>query len=115
MPGVGFKIALLLSQFGFDEVRGISVDTHVHRVSNRLGWVRTLDPNKTMKALESFLPKKFWAGINLLLVGMGQMICFPVKPNCQDCLANQLCETGIRNLKSKSGISSLAKQRRKIQ
>ena len=100
LPGVGYKIALLLSQFGFGEVRGISVDTHVHRISARLGWCQpTKNPNHTMKELEGFLPKKYWGEVNSLLVGMGQTICFPIEPNCKDCAVNQLCKTGVKKVK----------------
>lgn len=69
------------------------VDTHVHRISNRLGWVRkpTKTPEKTQVELESWLPKELWREVNHLLVGFGQTICKPVQPNCGACLAKDVC------------------------
>ena len=94
LPGVGYKIAILLSYYGFGEVRGISVDTHVHRISNRIGWVKTRQPEKTRQELESFVPKDQWPDVNTLLVGLGQQICRPLKPMCLECKASHLCQTG---------------------
>ena len=81
-PGVGPKMAHLLLQISFDQVEGISVDTHVHRISNRLKWVKneTLLPEKTAVALEDWLPRTHWGDINDLLVGFGQTICKPLRP-----------------------------------
>lgn len=75
---------------------GIGVDTHVHRISNRLGWCSTADkgPEATRLALESWMPKEHWAEINLLLVGFGQEICQPVKPKCEGCLNRGICPVG---------------------
>ncbi len=72
-PGVGPKMAHLLLQISFNQVEGISVDTHVHRISNRLKWVKseTLTPEKTASALEDWLPQTHWGDINDLLVGFG--------------------------------------------
>jgi len=83
LPGVGPKMALLVLKVAFDITAGISVDTHVHRISNQLGWTGaapTLDkaafpcssPEKTMKALESWVPREVWSDVNWLLVGLGQ-------------------------------------------
>ena len=73
LPGVGLKMAHLLLQGSFNKVEGISVDTHVHRIANRLKWVKktTTDPTKTGTALEEWLPKDKWRAINPLLVGFG--------------------------------------------
>ena len=91
-PGVGPKMAHLLLQICFDKVEGISVDTHVHRISNRLKWVKkTTTPDQTAKALQEWLPIEHWEDINDMLVGFGQTICKPVRPRCYECKARSLC------------------------
>lgn len=78
------------------------VDTHVHRISNRLGWVKnTKTPEGTRKGLESWLPEDLWQEVNHLLVGFGQQICKPVNPQCATCLNLELCPFGRSNLKMK--------------
>jgi len=70
------------------------VDTHVHRISNRLGWTglkETKSPEKTREALESWLPQEQWQETNILLVGFGQTVCLPIGPKCSDCLNKDLC------------------------
>ncbi len=84
LPGVGRKTANLVRNLGFG-LLGICVDTHVHRISNRTGWVCTKNPNQTEKALEQVLPKKYWVSINGLLVGFGKSVCTPVSPFCSRC------------------------------
>jgi len=89
---------------------GIGVDTHVHRISNRLGWVQTSDPEATRIHLESWLPRDLFQEINHLLVGFGQVICLPVGPKCEDCYVGRvpgLCpsskaEANREKIKSKS-------------
>lgn len=76
------------------------MDTHVHRISNRLGWVKTKTPEETRKALEEVLPFELWSELNLLLVGFGQQICLATKPQCKSCLNNKLCPVGISITKS---------------
>jgi endonuclease-3 len=94
LPGVGNKMAHLLLQEAFNKVEGISVDTHVHRIANRLKWVKnpTKNPDDTAKALEEWLPKTKWRHINPLLVGFGQTICKPIGPRCWECPVNKLCK-----------------------
>lgn len=72
---------------------GIAVDTHVHRICNRLEWVEkpTKTPENTRIAFESWFPFEYWDEINLLLVGFGQTICLPRNPKCEKCLNNQIC------------------------
>ncbi|BFZ17745.1 hypothetical protein BsWGS_20784 [Bradybaena similaris] len=93
LPGVGPKMAHLVMKAAWNTITGIGVDTHVHRISNRLGWVQkpTKDPEATRKALEDWLPRSYWDDINELLVGFGQQICLPVKPNCEKCLNRLIC------------------------
>ena len=101
LPGVGPKMTHLFLQICYDKVEGIAVDTHVHRVSNRLGWVNTKNPLQTMKALEDLLPKEKWADVNEMLVGFGQMHCKPINPQCLNCDVKDVCPTGRKNLKGK--------------
>jgi len=98
LPGVGLKTAaLVLSEgFGIDE---ICVDTHVHRISNRLGFVKTKTPEETYYELKKVLPKKFWIKINYYLVSYGQTVCTPLRPKCNVC--------GISSLCPKIGINSI--------
>ena len=91
LPGVGRKTANLVVTAGFG-LPGICVDTHVHRISNRFGYVRTAMPEKTEMALREKLPPDLWMEINALLVSLGQTICHPTSPKCSICPVNDLCE-----------------------
>lgn len=91
LPGVGRKTANLVITAGFDQY-GICVDTHVHRISNRFGYVQTKNPNKTELALREKLPLELWKRINGLLVALGQNVCHPVSPRCSICPVNDYCE-----------------------
>jgi endonuclease III len=90
LPGVGRKTANLVLILGFNKP-GICVDTHVHRISNRFGWVRTKTPYETEFALRVFLPAKYWRIINDYLVSYGQTICRPISPFCSICGLNNSC------------------------
>ncbi|MGO9409291.1 MAG: endonuclease III domain-containing protein [Spirochaetia bacterium] len=90
LPGVGRKTANLVLNLGYG-VPGICVDTHVHRISNRTGWVKTRDPAGTEQALMEILPRKYWISINELLVRFGQTICTPVSPRCSICPITSWC------------------------
>ena len=95
LPGVGRKTANLVRNLGFG-LDGICVDTHVHRISNRLGWVRTRTPAETEKALEAVLPRKYWIPINTILVQFGQTTCRPLSPLCSRCpLASRCPRVGV--------------------
>ena len=84
LPGVGRKTANLVLGLGFG-IPAICVDTHVHRISNRLGLVRTKNPEETEHALEKVLPRRLWIEINDLLVTFGPNVCQPVSPWCSTC------------------------------
>ena len=84
LPGVGRKTANLVRNLGFG-LPGICVDTHVHRISNRAGWVSTRTPAQTETALEKVLPEKYWVAINGLLVRFGKKVCAPLSPFCSRC------------------------------
>ncbi|XP_022916083.2 endonuclease III-like protein 1 [Onthophagus taurus] len=99
LPGVGPKMAHLCMKTAWNEITGIGVDTHVHRITNRLGWVKTKTPEETRKGLEGWLPKELWSEVNHLLVGFGQQTCKPVKPLCESCLNKDLCPFVKKNTK----------------
>jgi endonuclease-3 len=90
LPGVGRKTANLVRNVGFG-LPGICVDTHVHRISNRMGWVSTRNPEETERALETVLPERYWIPINHLLVRFGKRICTPVSPRCSECPFADFC------------------------
>jgi endonuclease-3 len=90
LKGVGRKTANLVLTVGYGKP-GICVDTHVHRISNRLGIVRTKAPEETEFALRSVLPRRHWIPYNDLLVTFGQNLCKPVSPLCSTCPVNTLC------------------------
>src|SRR4029079_10249870 len=91
LPGVGRKTANLVLILGFKSVRNICVDTHVHRISNRLGWVRTRTPEETEQALYAATAARWWPYLNLYLVTWGQNVCRPVYPRCDECVIRQFC------------------------
>ncbi|MDR0316250.1 MAG: endonuclease III [Treponema sp.] len=91
LPGVGRKTANLVLIEAFD-LPGICVDVHVHRISNRCGWVSTKTPEETEMTLRTILPKKYWKGINALLVLYGQNLCRPVSPYCSRCVIKPHCK-----------------------
>ena len=91
LPGVGRKTANLVLILGFKSGQNICVDTHVHRISNRLGWVRTRDPEETEQALYRSTDSRWWPYINLYLVTWGQNVCRPVYPRCGDCVIAADC------------------------
>jgi endonuclease III len=90
LPGVGRKTANLVLGLGFG-VPAICVDTHVHRISNRLGLVATRTPEQTEKRLETVLPRSHWIDINDLLVTFGQNVCHPTSPRCSTCVLAGRC------------------------
>ncbi len=91
LPGVGRKTANLVVTVAFKKL-GICVDTHVHRISNRLGYVRTKTPEQTEMALRGKLPKRHWISYNDLLVAFGQTICRPISPWCSRCPVERRCK-----------------------
>jgi len=90
LPGVGRKTANLVVTLGFGKP-GICVDTHVHRIMNRLGFVKTKTPEETEFSLRKKLPREYWIEINELLVALGQHICHPTSPKCSQCPISELC------------------------
>ena len=88
--GVGRKTAALVVSLGYGR-DAICVDTHVHRVSNRLGWVATKTPADTERALMVVLPRRHWIGVNEAMVAFGQRVCQPVSPRCSTCPLGDSC------------------------
>ena len=88
--GVGRKTANLVVTLGYNKP-GICVDTHVHRISNRWGYVKTKTPEKTEFALRGKLPKPYWIEYNNLLVNFGQHLCRPISPMCSQCPVKKFC------------------------
>jgi endonuclease-3 len=91
LPGVGRKTANCVLVYGF-KIPAIPVDTHVHRICNRLGIVKTKDPDNTEEKLSEILDKKYWIKLNSIIVRYGQNICLPVKPQCDYCKLKQNCD-----------------------
>ena len=92
--GVGRKTANLVLARGFNKP-AICVDVHVHRIFNRLGYVKTKNPEETEFALRKKLPKKYWIDINTLIVTHGQNVCKPINPKCSECPIEDCCEKHI--------------------
>jgi endonuclease-3 len=97
LPGVGRKTANLVMILAFKSTRNICVDIHVHRISNRLGWVRTRTPEETEQALYETVPRRWWPVVNLFLVTWGQNVCRPVYPRCGACAIARHCPTFARD------------------
>jgi endonuclease III len=91
LPGVGRKTANLVMTLAHNKA-GICVDTHVHRITNRWGYVRTKTPHETEIALRAKLPRKHWIAINTILVTHGQNICKPISPFCSRCPVFKCCD-----------------------
>jgi endonuclease-3 len=100
LPGVGRKTANLVMILAFRSSDNICVDIHVHRIANRLGWVKTRTPEETEQALYKALERKWWPIVNLYLVTWGQNICRPVYPRCQQCAIVTSCAHGAQGARS---------------
>lgn len=102
LPGVGRKTATLVLILGFRSLQHICVDTHVHRIANRLGWVRTRHPEETEQALYRTVHQRWWPSINLYLVTWGQNVCRPIGPRCGDCVIAVDCpRIGVENRRTR--------------
>jgi endonuclease-3 len=91
LPGVGRKTANLVMIVAHQSPNNICVDTHVHRIANRLGWVRTRTPEETEQALYRAIDRRWWSRINLYLVTWGQRVCRPIGPKCPACAIRAFC------------------------
>jgi endonuclease III len=114
LPGVGRKTANLVLILGFKSLENICVDTHVHRISNRLGWVRTEVPDETEQALYRNTSRQWWPYINLYLVTWGQNICRPLYPRCGDCVLAPDCpRIGVERTGKAQGAGPRAEGQRR--
>jgi endonuclease-3 len=106
LPGVGAKTANCVLVYAF-KIPAIPVDTHVHRIPNRLGWIETTRPNQTEEELKRIIPKVEWIRLNRVFVRFGQQICLPNHPKCDFCSINTICakdfsmEITLKNKKKK--------------
>ena len=91
LPGIGRKCSGIVMCYGFNKNVSIPTDTHVHKLTNRLGWVKTKTPEKTEQELMKIIPRKYWHDLNNLLVAHGQNICVPISPFCSKCAIRVYC------------------------
>ena len=113
LPGVGRKTANLVMILAFKSRDNICVDTHVHRISNRLGWVRTVAPDETEQALYRATDQRWWPLINLYLVTWGQNVCRPLSPRCGECAISADCpRIGLPRVRRKPDTTDILKRRR---
>ena len=91
LNGVGRKTAGIVMCYGHNKGVSIPVDSHVHQISNRLGWVQTKTPEKTEEALMKLIPKPYWRDLNDIFVTFGQHVCVPVSPFCSKCVISKYC------------------------
>lgn len=96
IPGVARKTANVILNEAFDKAEGIVVDTHVSRVSNRLGLTKNEDPKKIEKDLIELLPQKYWRNFSGNMVLLGRYTCKAKKPACENCLLNQMCPSAFK-------------------
>tara|TARA_Y100000310_G_C20475390_1_gene712133 strand:+ start:136 stop:783 length:648 start_codon:yes stop_codon:yes gene_type:complete len=91
IKGIGPKTANIVLNFAYDKLV-LPIDTHCHRIPNRLGWIKTKTPEKTEKELEKILPKKYWKAFNGIFVLFGKTICQPISPFCSKCPVKKYCK-----------------------
>lgn len=91
LPGVGPKTANIVLVYGFHKP-GLPIDTHCHRIPNRIGWIRTRTPEQTEQVLRKELPPRYWMSFNDCFVRFGQTICKPIGPRCEACVIESYCE-----------------------
>lgn len=97
LPGVGRKTANCMLNYAFGK-EAVAVDIHVHRIVNRLGWIKTKSPEVTEEELKRTLPKELWKKVNMLFVDHGQRVCFPRNPNCKACKIREYCKFGTMKI-----------------
>ncbi len=90
IKGIGPKTANIVLAFAFGK-NVLPIDTHCHRIPNRLGWIKTKTPEQTEKALEILLPEEYWKEFNAIFVQFGKTICVPISPKCSECPINDYC------------------------
>lgn len=96
LPGVGRKTANVVLGVAFNRAEGVVVDTHVQRLSQRLGWTRKKDPEDIERALMNLIPKERWAHTSHVLIFHGRRVCSAQKPNCAECPINDTCPSAFK-------------------
>jgi len=115
LPGIGKKMAILYMKEVLNKNVGIGVDTHVHKICNRLGWVNTNSPEQTENELEEIIPVKYWKNLNIELVGFGQEICKSLNPLCENkCLLKNNCLFYNQEIKNKRKYKTKKKINNKL-
>ncbi|KAI9996748.1 hypothetical protein PInf_000009 [Phytophthora infestans] len=102
LPGIGPKIGRVITLLAWGQVDGIVVDTHVHRLAQRLGWSSTTTPEDTRKELEDWIPKEHWGKLSLAVVGFGQTVCTAKHPSCSKCPLATKCPSAFKVVASNS-------------
>ena len=92
LKGVGRKTANIVMVYGFNQEEYLPIDTHCHRIPNRIGWIKTKNPDETEKELRKIMPKKYWNDFNKIFVKFGQIICLPISPLCSECPIEKYCK-----------------------
>ena len=92
LKGIGRKTANIVMVYGFKKKEYLPIDTHCHRIPNRIGWIKTKTPEETEKELLKKMPKKYWNDFNRLFVKFGQTICLPISPLCTKCPIEKYCK-----------------------
>jgi endonuclease-3 len=92
IKGIGRKTANIVMLYGHKKQGFLPIDTHCHRIPNRLGWIKTKTPEETELALKKILPTKYWNDFNQLFVSFGQTICVPISPFCSKCPIQKFCK-----------------------
>lgn len=92
IKGIGRKTANIVMVYGHNNTNFLPIDTHCHRIPNRIGWISTETPEETEKELKKILPKKYWMKFNHLFVTFGQKICVPISPHCSICPIKNYCQ-----------------------
>ncbi len=92
IKGIGRKTANIVMVYGHNNENYLPIDTHCHRIPNRIGWISTKTPEETENELKQIIPKKYWNEFNHLFVTFGQTICKPISPHCSICPINQYCK-----------------------
>ena len=92
LTGVGRKTANIVMTYGHNNPTSLAIDTHCHRIPNRIGWIHTKNPTETEEELKKILTKTYWKEFNHLFVTFGQTICTPISPRCSICPINKYCE-----------------------
>jgi endonuclease-3 len=110
LPGVGRKTANLVMILAYQSRANICVDTHVHRIANRLGWVKTRTPEETEQALYEATDARWWPYINLYLVTWGQNVCRPVYPKCPQCVLRDICPRNGVTAVSRTAVPAFDRQ-----